>query len=232
MIHAFVPLHPALGPVMRNLASRQTNLAGFFHGLESFSSALAPVAMRACLAAGRPFVALDPSYPPEWPDQLKPVTTIPAKAGMNRFAWDLRYDKPKLVGSAIFDMGPPDMPMVLPGTYQVRLNAGGQSLTAPVEVKLDTRVTTSAADLRQLLRVPGVVHGQNGNLQSPDPLHLPVKRQGPTLLRDLRPWQPRRGPVPSGEESGRGFAPAQELRRALMITAHADGFARRVYFKV
>jgi hypothetical protein len=46
-------------------------------------------------------------------------------------------------------MGPPDMPMVLPGTYQLRLNAGAQALTAPVEVKLDPRVTTSAADLRK-----------------------------------------------------------------------------------
>ena len=32
--------------------------------------------------------------PPEWPDQPQPVKTIPAKAGMNRFAWDLRYDDP------------------------------------------------------------------------------------------------------------------------------------------
>jgi hypothetical protein len=53
------------------------------------------------------------------------------------------------VGSAIYDMGAPDMPMVLPGTYQVRLNAGGKSLTAPVEVRLDPRVKTSAEDLRR-----------------------------------------------------------------------------------
>jgi hypothetical protein len=39
--------------------------------------------------------------------------------------------------------------MVLPGTYSVRLNASGRSLTAPIEVKLDPRVTTPAADLRQ-----------------------------------------------------------------------------------
>lgn len=43
-IHAFVPLVTDLGPVMRNLASPQTNLGGFFHGLESFMSAVAPVA--------------------------------------------------------------------------------------------------------------------------------------------------------------------------------------------
>jgi ABC-type transporter Mla subunit MlaD len=43
-IHEFVPLVTDLGPVARNLSSSKTNLAGFFHGLESFSSAVAPVA--------------------------------------------------------------------------------------------------------------------------------------------------------------------------------------------
>ncbi len=43
-IGAFVPLLDDLGPVMRNLSSPRTDLAGFFHGLESYSAALAPVA--------------------------------------------------------------------------------------------------------------------------------------------------------------------------------------------
>jgi ABC-type transporter Mla subunit MlaD len=41
---AFVPLFGDLGPVMRNLASPRTDLAGFFQGLESYTGALAPVA--------------------------------------------------------------------------------------------------------------------------------------------------------------------------------------------
>jgi len=41
---AFVPLFDDLGPVMRNLASPHSDLAGFFHGLERYSAALAPVA--------------------------------------------------------------------------------------------------------------------------------------------------------------------------------------------
>jgi ABC-type transporter Mla subunit MlaD len=43
-IHAFVPLVTDLGPVARNLASKKTDFAGFFHGLEAFSHAVAPVA--------------------------------------------------------------------------------------------------------------------------------------------------------------------------------------------
>ena len=43
-IGAFVPLVTDLGPVARNLASRQSNLGGFFRGLGSLAGALAPVA--------------------------------------------------------------------------------------------------------------------------------------------------------------------------------------------
>jgi ABC-type transporter Mla subunit MlaD len=43
-IGAFVPLVTDLGPVARNLSSRSTDLAGFFHGLESYTAALVPVA--------------------------------------------------------------------------------------------------------------------------------------------------------------------------------------------
>jgi phospholipid/cholesterol/gamma-HCH transport system substrate-binding protein len=43
-IGAFVPLVRDLGPVARNLASRHTDLGGFFRGLEAFSGALQPVA--------------------------------------------------------------------------------------------------------------------------------------------------------------------------------------------
>ncbi|MGH2927757.1 MAG: hypothetical protein ACRDL8_06105, partial [Solirubrobacteraceae bacterium] len=43
-IRAFVPLVTDLGPVMTNLASSRTDLAGFFQGLTSYASALVPVA--------------------------------------------------------------------------------------------------------------------------------------------------------------------------------------------
>jgi hypothetical protein len=43
-IGAFLPLLKDLGPVTRNLASPKTDLAGFFRGLESYNSALVPVA--------------------------------------------------------------------------------------------------------------------------------------------------------------------------------------------
>jgi photosystem II stability/assembly factor-like uncharacterized protein len=74
---------------------------------------------------------------------------IPAKAGLNRWVWDLRYDIPTLVPNAIYDMGMPNPPMAVPGAYSARLTVGGKEYTAGLEVKLDPRVKTSPADLQK-----------------------------------------------------------------------------------
>src|SRR5438552_13768871 len=74
---------------------------------------------------------------------------IPAKAGLNQFTWDLRYESPKKIPAAIYDEGDPSGPLVLPGNYQVRLTVGAKNFTAPLEVALDPRVKTSADDLRK-----------------------------------------------------------------------------------
>src|SRR5208282_3096448 len=73
------------------------------------------------------------------------------KAGMHRFVWDLRYTMPELVPTAIFDMGKPGAPIALPGDYQVRLTAGGNTFSAPLEVKQDPRVNVPRADLEEQL---------------------------------------------------------------------------------
>ncbi len=57
-IGVFVPLLTDLRPVARNLASSHTDLAGFLHGLEAFSAALAPVAGN----QANLFVALDRTF--------------------------------------------------------------------------------------------------------------------------------------------------------------------------
>ena len=78
-----------------------------------------------------------------------PAESIPAKAGMNRFVWDLRYEPPKKVPGLIYDAGEPVGPLALPGKYQARLTVAGKSQTAAFEVKIDPRVQTSPEDLRK-----------------------------------------------------------------------------------
>jgi hypothetical protein len=77
------------------------------------------------------------------------IDHIPAKAGLNRFAWDLRYEPPTKIPLAIYDSGEPVGPTALPGKYQIRLTIAGTAHTVPFEIKMDPRVQTSAEDLRR-----------------------------------------------------------------------------------
>jgi photosystem II stability/assembly factor-like uncharacterized protein len=87
----------------------------------------------------------------EWPDQAEELKLLPAKAGVNRFAWDLHYEKPTIIPGAVNSDWEPGGPWVLPGNYTLKLTVAGKSYTAPVEVKLDPRVKTSMADLEKQL---------------------------------------------------------------------------------
>jgi photosystem II stability/assembly factor-like uncharacterized protein len=84
----------------------------------------------------------------EW-ERDEEVEHIPAKASLNRFAWNLRYELPTKISGAVYDSGDPTGPLVLPGQYQARLTVAGKSSTVAFEVKLDPRVTASPEDLRK-----------------------------------------------------------------------------------
>jgi photosystem II stability/assembly factor-like uncharacterized protein len=77
--------------------------------------------------------------PPEWPDRVERVKTIPAKEGMNRFAWDLRYDDPIQIPGAFYSGNGPKGPLALPGDYQVKLTVAGKSETVPLHLVIDPR---------------------------------------------------------------------------------------------
>jgi photosystem II stability/assembly factor-like uncharacterized protein len=88
--------------------------------------------------------------PAEWPDQVHPEETLPAKAGMNRFVWDIRYDDPVLIPDAFYAGLPPRGPIVLPGSYTVRMTYGGQMQTAPLTIAADPRDGSASPEgLRQ-----------------------------------------------------------------------------------
>jgi photosystem II stability/assembly factor-like uncharacterized protein len=86
--------------------------------------------------------------PGEW-ERDEAEEHVPAKAGLNRFAWDLRCEPPVKIPRAVYDLVEPIGPFVLPGIYQVRLTVGGKQQTVSFEVKMDPRVSTSSDDLRK-----------------------------------------------------------------------------------
>jgi photosystem II stability/assembly factor-like uncharacterized protein len=95
----------------------------------------------------------DLNVPQFW---VRPPRILSAAAGMHRFVWDLRLPSPGSVAheypiSAIPHDTPryPVGPTVLPGTYTVKLTVGAQTFSQQVEIKMDPRVTASAADLAE-----------------------------------------------------------------------------------
>jgi len=89
---------------------------------------------------------------------LRPQRTLPAGPGMHRWVWDLRYAPPQSVSheypiAAVPYDTPryPIGPLVLPGTYSIRLSAAGHTETTPLLVKMDPRVKASTADLEKQL---------------------------------------------------------------------------------
>ncbi len=74
---------------------------------------------------------------------------IPAQAGLNRFAWDLRYPEASRFEGLILWGGGLQGPTVVPGRYQVRLTAWGRSQTQSFEVRKDPRLATTLADYQK-----------------------------------------------------------------------------------
>jgi photosystem II stability/assembly factor-like uncharacterized protein len=95
-------------------------------------------------------------FPTYW---FNPPPTLSKHPGLNRFVWDLRYERPRALRygysiAAAFGedaIMQPEGPLVVPGTYQVTLSVDGKTYTSPLEVKMDPRVKTSPVALRQQL---------------------------------------------------------------------------------
>ncbi len=102
---------------------------------------------------------------------VRELKTTP-HAGLNRAAWDLRYEAPRLIALRTtppenphiweeprfrghdtrpvthWGLEPAEVgPLVVPGKYSVKLTVNGQSFTQPIEVLKDPRIATSVADL-------------------------------------------------------------------------------------
>ena len=105
---------------------------------------------------------------------------------MNRFAWDFRYDPPVQIPGAFYAGEPPRGPLVIPGTYQVKLTVQGKSQTEPLEVKLDPRLQSSvtAADMQKQIELARKMQ------QDIDALHRAVNqiRALRANLQTLQKW--------------------------------------------
>ncbi|MGA8223885.1 MAG: hypothetical protein WB780_19710 [Candidatus Acidiferrales bacterium] len=102
------------------------------------------------------------SEPPEFPNYwLHAPESLSKKAGMHRFVWDLRYPSPPVMHTeysmaASIHRGTvtePRGPLVLPGEYEVRLIAAGESRSQKLTVEMDVREQISRDDLAKQLEL-------------------------------------------------------------------------------
>ncbi|MCX6544401.1 MAG: glycosyl hydrolase [Acidobacteria bacterium] len=74
---------------------------------------------------------------------------VATKAGMNRFVWDMRYANAKDFPGMILWAGSTRGPVAVPGTYQIRLTAGGVAKTVGFTIRKNPNLTTiSQGDLQ------------------------------------------------------------------------------------
>ncbi len=78
-----------------------------------------------------------------------PAARIGADAGLNRFTWNLRYPGAVVFpGMVLWSANVNEGPLAVPGAYQVRVTANGETQTEPFRITEDPRVIVSQADLQ------------------------------------------------------------------------------------
>jgi photosystem II stability/assembly factor-like uncharacterized protein len=92
-----------------------------------------------------------PADDDDGPPTPQAVRKLPAKAGLNRFVWDLRHTDAARFKGLILWAGNTRGPRATPGTYAVRLTVGGRALTEPLEVRGDPRLSATPAELQAQL---------------------------------------------------------------------------------
>ncbi len=80
-------------------------------------------------------------------------TSIPAEKGMNKFVWDLHYEDAKRFPGMILWAGSTRGPIIIPGTYTVKLTVDGKSYTQTFEAKKDPRINTTPEDFMSQLEI-------------------------------------------------------------------------------
>ncbi|MFY9824013.1 MAG: hypothetical protein WAM82_21725 [Thermoanaerobaculia bacterium] len=132
-----------------------------------------PVSLKIVDAAGNVVRRFSSDETPERPEArqyfvdawLQPPAALPARAGHNRFYWDLRYLRPRSIEyeysiAAVPGTDTHEVPQgmfVLPGRYEVRLSVDGHTASQSLDVALDPRVQASPADLAALRELYGKV---------------------------------------------------------------------------
>lgn len=168
-----------------------------------------------------------PEQPPESdvPDEApRRERPLPVKAGMNRFVWDLRYQgASKIHKYSLWEyQSGLKGPLVVPGEYQVRLTAAGKTLTAPLEVKLDPRLSASPADLAKQLALGLEIRDELSRLNGAVNEMEDVRAQLKQLRMELGRTSANKPLISAGDDLAKKLSPIEEKLYDAKIAASEE----------
>ncbi|MGQ0647571.1 MAG: WD40/YVTN/BNR-like repeat-containing protein, partial [Gemmatimonadaceae bacterium] len=82
-----------------------------------------------------------------------PRPRVPNRAGLNTFAWNLRYPDAVTFENLIMWAAGTTGPVAPTGTYSVRLSAGGETRSQSFRVRKDPRTTSTDADIAEQFKL-------------------------------------------------------------------------------
>ena len=173
-----------------------------------------------------------PRVPPPFPNYWLPKPEIlSAEPGMHRFVWDLRYAPPRGGGGyamAVANLKTeslPQGPLVVPGSYRVRLTVSGKSYEQPLQVAPDPRVKATQQVFVQQFdlakRIYRAMERAGSTLRQIDQRRAELKQQpNPDLDRKLAELA---GAGRGEEEEGAPAPSAVTLRQVNLSLSHLLG---------
>ncbi|HET7413353.1 MAG TPA: hypothetical protein VFJ18_11915, partial [Pararhizobium sp.] len=108
-------------------------------------------------AQGKPLHHNPDFYPPKEPRQRG---VVPAKAGLNRYVWDMRWPDATRVPGAVLWGGSMRGPHIVPGTYKVTLAIGNDKTTREFTVRKTPITTATQADLEAQFALAEKIHAK------------------------------------------------------------------------
>ena len=136
---------------------------------------------------------------------------VAARAGTNRFVWDLRYPGPKRLKNTTLDEGSLDGPVAPPGNYSVRLIVGRDTLVRQFAVVSDPRVKTPPAELARQFALANNVTGRITDVT-----------EGATRIEDIQAQLDQRVTQSKGQAYASRVADAAKPLRAKLEAIRAE----------
>lgn len=119
-----------------------------------------------------------PENDPEGPEEKVKKLELKAEPGVQRVAWDLRFDGPELIKDAKWDGGDARTgPLVIPGTYRIRLSVDGKTQTVSVDVKPDPRLKPGEGEYKDQQQFALTVRGDITQITETTEALRSVRRQ-------------------------------------------------------